>query len=257
MAIKKYLGRAQAMIKRCSREYVLNLIDSNPKWNVLDLGSGADGWTRADVYADIVDYAEKYPDKKFVRTLADETPFKDKEFDFVVATHLAEHVPDPPKFCKELARIGKRGYIEVPTPFFCNIVSGNSNPPPHGHVWWVTYDDDNDKLVFKPRLAVTKEFVTPPDTTLLIPFFSESMVTGIYFENEIELEVGKAIFTYHFGNSDGTVTYDFSGTEQDIVSAGPPPAERWPAWITNREIWEKTQRVVLKRRFDRFIIKEK
>jgi hypothetical protein len=41
-------------------------------------------------------------------------PFKDKAFDFVVASHILEHMSDPGKFLKELQRVGKAGYIETP-----------------------------------------------------------------------------------------------------------------------------------------------
>jgi len=200
------------MIKRCTREYTINLISENKKWNVLDLGAGSDGWTCADVYADIEDCSSSYT-KRFVQTSADDTPFNDKEFDFVTTTHIAEHVPDPAKFIMELQRIAHRGYIEVPTPFFCNAAVGNSNPPPHGHVWWVTFDDDNQNLVFKPRLAVVEEFLLPQDTTFLIPFFRDSMVTGVYWEKTIEFELKKAIFTYTAGNSDSEKVFDLSDKE--------------------------------------------
>jgi len=43
------------------------------------------------------------------------TPFKDKSFDLVFATHVVEHVPDPRGFIAELARVAREYvYIEVP-----------------------------------------------------------------------------------------------------------------------------------------------
>ena len=41
-------------------------------------------------------------------------PFKDKAFDFVVASHILEHMKDPGSFLNELSRVAKAGYIETP-----------------------------------------------------------------------------------------------------------------------------------------------
>jgi ubiquinone/menaquinone biosynthesis C-methylase UbiE len=42
-------------------------------------------------------------------------PFEDNEFDFVYCSHVLEHVDNPDKACRELIRVGKRGFIESPT----------------------------------------------------------------------------------------------------------------------------------------------
>ena len=42
-------------------------------------------------------------------------PFSDKEFDFVYCSHVLEHTNNPEAACRELMRVGKRGYIETPS----------------------------------------------------------------------------------------------------------------------------------------------
>jgi hypothetical protein len=42
-------------------------------------------------------------------------PFADKQFDFVICSHTLEDIRDPLWVCAELMRVGKRGYIEVPS----------------------------------------------------------------------------------------------------------------------------------------------
>ena len=42
-------------------------------------------------------------------------PFADKAIDFVICSHTLEDVRDPLWVCSEMIRIGKRGYIEVPS----------------------------------------------------------------------------------------------------------------------------------------------
>jgi len=89
---------------------------------VLDVGSGHVPFPRADTLL------EKYPDQDAERSgvgidradprlvIGDATamPFADKEFDYVVASHIAEHVDDPAAFFAELSRVARAGYIETP-----------------------------------------------------------------------------------------------------------------------------------------------
>lgn len=91
-------------------------------WRVLDVGSGQSPHPRADVLL------EKFPDDNVHRAgdaidradprlvIGDALamPFADGEFDYVIASHIAEHVQDPAAFCREVARVGTRGYIETP-----------------------------------------------------------------------------------------------------------------------------------------------
>ena len=42
-------------------------------------------------------------------------PFDDDAVDFVICSHTLEDVRDPIGICREIARIGKAGYIEVPS----------------------------------------------------------------------------------------------------------------------------------------------
>ena len=201
------------MIRRTSREYMIKMIKGNPNWNVLDLGCGTDGWKCANMYCDVVDCTKHYSEGVFVQSEGDKTPFADKEFDFVIATHIAEHVPDPKKFMAELMRISKRGYIETPTPFFDNLVVGNGNPIPHGHLWWVTFDDDTNEIVFKPRIHILSEVLTPGDTTTLTPFFEDVMVTRLYWEDDISIREEELIFTHIPGNSSPNRKLDLRNKE--------------------------------------------
>lgn len=117
------------MMKRTSRSHLLKILDEHPEWVILDIGCGKRAIDSATVCVDIYDHSSYYADtnKHFVCSDACSTPFSDKEFDFVFASHIAEHVHTPNLFCAELQRIGKRGYIEVPTPLFDNLILNNHN----------------------------------------------------------------------------------------------------------------------------------
>ncbi len=95
-------------------------VDGGP---ILDVGSGAYPNPAADILCDAeVDDdchrhgAELVIDRPFVVARVEALPFRAKAFSFVIASHLAEHVADPAGFCREVARVGRAGYIETPSP---------------------------------------------------------------------------------------------------------------------------------------------
>lgn len=57
-------------------------------------------------------------DKKVVFYKGDVFPFEDKSFDYVICSHVLEHVEDVPKFLSEIFRVGKAGYLEFPTIYY-------------------------------------------------------------------------------------------------------------------------------------------
>ena len=91
---------------------------------VLDVGSGGNPNPRSDVLMDRLIGAEHRGgapiliDRPTVFGDATKLPFKDKAFDFVIASHILEHMSDPSSFLNELQRVGKAGYIETPNFIF-------------------------------------------------------------------------------------------------------------------------------------------
>lgn len=45
-------------------------------------------------------------------------PFKDKEFNYVICSHVLEHVEDVDVFLSEIMRVGSKGYLEYPTIYY-------------------------------------------------------------------------------------------------------------------------------------------
>jgi SAM-dependent methyltransferase len=94
---------------------------------VLDVGSGGNPYPRAnvllDAYEDTIErfHAPLVKDRPMVFGLMERLPFKDKAFDFIIASHVLEHTPDPAAFLGEMMRVGKAGYIETPDAFFERI----------------------------------------------------------------------------------------------------------------------------------------
>jgi SAM-dependent methyltransferase len=94
---------------------------------VLDVGSGSNPHPAADVLLErYLDSRHRYSalviDRPTVLADACRMPFRDKAFDFVIAFHVLEHVPNPAAFLTELQRVGKAGYIETPNALFERLV---------------------------------------------------------------------------------------------------------------------------------------
>lgn len=91
---------------------------------VLDVGSGGNPHPRSDILLDRITGAEHRSgvamkiDRMAVIGDATKLPFKDKSIDFIIASHVLEHMAQPEVFLKELQRVGKAGYIETPN-FIC------------------------------------------------------------------------------------------------------------------------------------------
>lgn len=95
---------------------------------VLDVGSGSNPHPAADVLLEkYVDSTHRHgagmiADRPTVLADACSMPFRDKSFDFVLAFHVLEHMPDPGAFLRELQRVGKAGYIETPNALFERLI---------------------------------------------------------------------------------------------------------------------------------------
>lgn len=113
---------------------------------VLEVGPGATPYKRANVFLELnyINEAERIAQSGNVGVLKTKKevifydgkafPFKNKEFDFAVCSHVIEHVEDPDFFVKELCRVAKSGYIEFPTVFYDYLYDFDE------HINFVFYD---------------------------------------------------------------------------------------------------------------------
>ena len=175
------------MIKRTHKEHIRKVLKEKPQWNTLDLGCGRFAWEEAQTLSDLVDHSELYPQKRFVECDASKTPFEDKEFDFVIAGHITEHIRNLDVFLNELSRISKRGYIEVPLPLFDNFTYGNRKE----HIWWMGFDDVKQELVVIPKIVAIQARIMPVELQSLEVFFRASMALELYWEDSIEWRIGE------------------------------------------------------------------
>ena len=176
------------MIKRTSKKYIDNLLQSNATWNILDIGCGYNANKFAKVICDVKDLSNHYHDKKFIRLTKKKLPFKDKEFDFVVASHVIEHVEDIDFFIKELERVSKKGYIELPTMFEDNLVFENKKD----HLWHMDFDDVENKLLISKKVQYFEPVLTVSTIKKLNEVFRTSLVLELIWEDRINYIVNQS-----------------------------------------------------------------
>ncbi|MBO6548248.1 MAG: methyltransferase domain-containing protein [Rhizobiales bacterium] len=205
---------------------IFNQISKDDK--VLDIGGAAQPFRRANYVVDILPYEKRYQENSFmmdlpehfskdtwiVQDVCDPLPFEDQTFDFVVCGHLLEDIRDPISVVKEMQRVSKRGYIEVPSRYYEQL-SGLEFPGMLGasHHHWVTdlrYNEQTNEnelvflfkkhsLHFSPELQIKKTraarnypYVGPHYETLAIlwdgPFtVKEDIEAAIESSNEFFL----------------------------------------------------------------------
>ena len=178
------------MIKRTSKEHVLKILNQNSKdWKILDIGCNKDAVIFAQTVADIQNLSDFYKkkDKKFVLIESKDLPFEDNQFDFVYASHVIEHVEDVSHFIKELQRISKLGYIELPSMLEDNIILSENNIK--DHKWFFQFDDVRNILLAEKKKQLIEPFITHGVLFgSLRKNFRSSLVLELWWENEINYE---------------------------------------------------------------------
>jgi ubiquinone/menaquinone biosynthesis C-methylase UbiE len=158
---------------------------------VIDIGSGDKPFWRANVFMDDLSLRNlhRHTDSPVVKTFgvfvdgnASKTKFKDKAFDFSFCAHLLEHVEKPDLTIKEIMRISKKGYIEVPN----GIIEFIS--PFHSHLWFILLS--KKKLIFiRKNDRLHKDLLTNSRShNGLVSKVKEPFIR-LYWKNKIEYEI--------------------------------------------------------------------
>ena len=177
------------MLKRTKINFVNDTFSKNTNWKILDIGCGYRAHKSASVIADIQDLSNFYENKNFIQITEKKLPFKDKEFDFVIASHVIEHVEDFEFFIKELERISSKGYIELPSRLGDNLVFENKND----HIWWFYFNDTANKLIVSKKNQLIDPFITVSTAKLFEEIFRESFVIELAWEDKIDYKIDNQI----------------------------------------------------------------
>jgi ubiquinone/menaquinone biosynthesis C-methylase UbiE len=170
------------LIKRSSKKFIDNLLKNNTTWKILDIGCGYTAHSNASVICDVQDLSNFYKDRKFIKLKEKTLPFKNKEFDFVIASHVMEHVTDVDYFIKELERVSTKGYIELPTILEDNLVFENKKD----HLWHMEFDDNKNELQISKKIQYLEPVITVSSIKKFSKYFRQSLIIELYWENSIE-----------------------------------------------------------------------
>jgi len=177
------------LIRRTSISHINSTLKNKRDWKILDIGCGYTANKCATEIADTKDLSFFYLDKKFTKINKKILPFKDKEFDYVIASHVVEHVEDFEFFLKELERISNKGYIELPSRLGDNLVFENAKD----HIWWFIYDDKKNEIVASLKNQLIDPFLTVSTAKMLEQIFRESLVIELEWEKTIEYRISENI----------------------------------------------------------------
>ena len=173
------------MLQRTSINSVNKILKENQNWKVLDIGCGYTANENATVVSDVQDLSNFYKDKQFVKITEKKLPFKDNEFDFVITSHVIEHVDDFQFFISEIERISNKGYIELPTKLGDNLVFENSND----HLWMFEYDDNSNILLASKKQEFIEPFVSVSTAKKLEKIFRQSLILEIIWSEKIDYKI--------------------------------------------------------------------
>ena len=173
------------MLQRTSINSVNKILKENQNWKVLDIGCGYTANENATVVSDVQDLSNFYKDKQFVKITEKKLPFKDNEFDFVITSHVIEHVDDFRFFISEIERISKKGYIELPTKLGDNLVFENSND----HLWMFEYNDVSNILLASKKQEFIEPFLSVSTAKKLEKIFRQSLILEIIWSDKIDYKI--------------------------------------------------------------------
>lgn len=125
---------------------------------VLEVGPGGNPYHRSDILLEkrfsddewLLQSGNVKPNsfgKKIIFYDGGQFPFADKEFDYVICSHVLEHVDNVDEFVRELIRVGKRGYIEYPTIYYDYIFNFKVHKTflleQNGVIYWMPKHESN------------------------------------------------------------------------------------------------------------------
>lgn len=174
---------------------------------VLDVGAGQRATPRADVVVDkyIADDFERSGNlpldisKPLVIADAEALPFVTGVFAYVVASHVLEHATDPERFAAELSRVGRAGYVQVPTRA-AELTFGWPF-----HPWLIDMQDG--VLVFRGR-----EAATAPVGEVFHEAATQSKLFSLWFAQHRSL-------WHHSVDWEGTLAVSLAGGRPEATTA--------------------------------------
>lgn len=116
-------------------------------------------------------------------------PFKDKQFDFVICSHTLEDIRDPIGVCDEIMRVGKRGYIEIPSREWesCRGLEHHKIVGLSHHRWLIEVEESQIRFFQKYHIIHSDWRYSFPHSTFT-KMSAERSVQWLFWEGEFSFE---------------------------------------------------------------------
>jgi SAM-dependent methyltransferase len=200
---------------------------------ILDIGGWGKPFTRADWVMDLMPFQtrgclgrdgpgeERFNAGTWIqRDICDPEPypFADKQLDFVVCSHTLEDVRDPLRVCREMIRIARAGYIEVPSRLEEQAYGIQGPWVGWGHHrWLIDVRGTSIEFVFKHHVINRPNCHFPLGFSNALP--AEQLVQGLWWEESFDY--AERVFV----SEDDLDPYlvDFVVAHRHDVTLPPPP----------------------------------
>ncbi len=197
---------------------LVRIFGINPDDKVLDIGGGHKPLKRADYYVDfdltdgIHRDGQGIPAElkdRYIVADVHKLPFSDKSVDFVYCSHVLEHVSDPAMACKEIIRVGKRGFIETPRKWV-ELCAGHPS-----HQWLI--DAMEGTIVFEKRNFIESPYLN----SLLISVWNSKKLEELALKRFLNISCLQFYWEDEFSFrviDDGTGGFDYSNPYHAALS---------------------------------------
>ncbi len=179
---------------------------------VLEIGPGADPHPRSNVllemqFDDESEYEKQFghdqklvTDKPVVFYDGKKFPFEDRAFDYIICSHVLEHVPDLEAFLSEVFRVAPKGYFEFPKvtyEYLYNIDAHLNYLKFENNTLYYLKKDKTQLNDFKPVQSFFMETLRTGHSTIindLIPHFIEGFEWNKSFPAQEVNELGSICY---------------------------------------------------------------
>lgn len=158
---------------------------------VIDLGGGDKPFWRADVVLDKSSFGDehRYSSSGIIKNIGlyvesdiIKTPFKNRTFDFSFCSHVLEHVQRPDQAIKEIIRISKKGYIEVPNGIMELIY------PYQGHLWFI-FQVNNELIFIRKGMNMHKTLSSASSKYFYLAKLVSTPFISFYWKDSIKYKI--------------------------------------------------------------------